>query len=115
MYKSSANDLGTNESSHQEDHEAAGYYESAAEDYSVVGNLLEENQRNRLRHDEEDRDVDAHQAVEIDAGLIDQDAVRKQHERTGCYQVARPAQPDSNERIAADFKQRGQHEYRESL
>ena len=55
------------ESGHQQNQQAAGYYEATAEDEPVVGQLLEENQRDRLRHHEEDRDVDSHQPIEIEA------------------------------------------------
>ena len=76
------------DSGHQQNYEAAGYYEGAAEDYSVVGDLLEEHKRDPLRYHEEDRDVDSHQAVEIHAALIDHDSVGEKRERAGHQRVA---------------------------
>ena len=88
-------------SRHQQDHEAASHYEAAAQDYSVVGDLLEEHKRDRLRYHEEDRDVDSHQAVEIYAALIDHDSVSEQRERACCQRVAVAVKSYADQRIAA--------------
>ena len=90
-------------SRHQENQEAAGYDESTAQDDSVVRKLPEEDKRNHLRHYEEDRDVDSHQAIEIYAALVDQDSVGEENERACRHPVGRAAKSYPHERIAADF------------
>ena len=67
-----------------------------------------------LRHYEEDRDVDSHQAVEIDAALVDQDSVGEQRERACCQRVAVAVQSYADERIAAYLERSGEYQDRES-
>src|SRR5271163_1104183 len=86
-----------------------------AQDDSVVGNLPEEYERDCLRHYEKDRDLDSHQAVEVDAALIDDDAVREERERSCRQRVAIAVESDADERVASYLERRGQHQDCEGL
>jgi hypothetical protein len=65
------------ESGHDQNKQAASDYETAAEKNPVVGDLLEENEGDYLRHYKEDCNIDSHQAVEIEATFVDHVTIRE--------------------------------------
>src|SRR5579875_1192795 len=89
-------------SAQQQDEQAAGYYEGAAEHDSGVGNLLENQKCDQLRNHKENRDVDPHQAIEIKAAFVDHQAIEEKRCRSRGERGAGASQSDPDERISAD-------------
>jgi hypothetical protein len=80
-------------SRHQQDEQTTGDYKSSTEHDSVIRNLLEENKGNDLGDNEEDRDIDPHQAIEIEAAFVDQETIHQQGHPPATMKYLVPSNP----------------------
>jgi len=108
-------DLFLSASSHQQDEQTTCDYKSSTEQDSVIRNLLEENKGNDLGDNEEDRDINPHQAIEIEAAFVNQETIREQGQPAGNYEISCPFQSHPDQGIPSNFEKRRKYENDEGL
>jgi hypothetical protein len=82
-------------------------YKRTSQQSPSSGDMMKEHQRNHLGYDEKDGNIAAHQPAEIEAALVDQEAVGDEARSAGRDNPGAKLQSLPHQRDAPDFEQRG--------